>query len=326
MNRTVFILLLIFGTIASVHILPFQPIIGYAGAKIVSSILFLVMAFFLFKTPMDRKTLWTMVILFVIIRFSFVLTHPIGTDDIFRYLWDGKVQAFSINPYLFAPNAPELFHLHTEQLPSLINQPHLQTMYFPLSEWIFFLSYLISGVNIIAYKILLFLAEMITLVGLIKILEHQEIDKKYLLLFFACPLMIFEYSIDAHVDLFGLMFLSLFLLKYLEGKLFPALLFLACSFSIKPAALIILPVLFFHGRSWKERTMIVSIPMILLGVQFLPYLFDGDIFVSLRTFTKHWTFNGFFFNLLNLYFHMDKIHCLTILNIYSNKIVSLKLI
>jgi alpha-1,6-mannosyltransferase len=98
------------------------------------------------------------VILFIILRLSFITTDPIGSDDYFRYLWDGKVQASSINPYLFAPNAPELAHLRTDQLPALINQPHLQTMYFPLSEWIFYLTYLISGVNIIAYKILLFLS------------------------------------------------------------------------------------------------------------------------------------------------------------------------
>ncbi len=306
MNRTVLILLLILGTIASTHLLPFQPIVGYAGTKIVSSILFLVMAFFLFRTPMEPNTLRAMVILFVILRFSFIFMHPVGSDDIFRYLWDGKVQAFSINPYLFAPNASELAHLQTGQLPALINQPHMPTMYFPLSEWIFYLAYLIGGVHFFAYKSLLFIAEMITLFGLIKTLELRNIDRKYLLLFFACPLMIFEYSIDAHVDLFGLMFLILFLHKYLEGKLVTALVFLACSFSVKPAALIMLPVLFFHGRTWKERITILILPFALLAAQFLPYLFDGDIFVSLRAFTRHWTFNGFFFNLFNLYFHNNQ--------------------
>ncbi|MFZ4622097.1 MAG: hypothetical protein ACOYNS_16165, partial [Bacteroidota bacterium] len=217
MKKQSILLLLIWCVIMSVHVLPFQAIVGYAAAKIVSSFLFLIMAVMLFRTPMERKELWTTVILFIILRLSFILTHPIGSDDIFRYLWDGKVQAASINPYLYTPDAPELSRLHTEQLPALINQPHLQTMYFPLSEWIFFLSYLISGVNIIAYKILLFAAEMVTLFGLYKILDHQKIDTKYLLLFFACPLMIFEYSIDAHVDLFGLMFLVLFLHQYLQG-------------------------------------------------------------------------------------------------------------
>jgi hypothetical protein len=42
---------MIFGTIASLHFLPFTPIIGYAGTKIISSILFLVMAVMLFRTP-----------------------------------------------------------------------------------------------------------------------------------------------------------------------------------------------------------------------------------------------------------------------------------
>ncbi|MYF93637.1 MAG: hypothetical protein F4184_16665 [Gemmatimonadetes bacterium] len=33
------------------------------------------------------------------------------SDDIFRYVWDGRVQLAGINPYLYAPSAPEVAHL-----------------------------------------------------------------------------------------------------------------------------------------------------------------------------------------------------------------------
>lgn len=44
--------------------------------------------------------------------------EPSTSDDSYRYLWDGKVQLSGIDPYRYAPNAPELERLRAED-------PHL---------------------------------------------------------------------------------------------------------------------------------------------------------------------------------------------------------
>ncbi|HKI54947.1 MAG TPA: hypothetical protein VJ987_12545 [Anaerolineales bacterium] len=35
------------------------------------------------------------------------LTRPTLSDDMYRYVWDGRVQAQGISPYRYPPNAPE---------------------------------------------------------------------------------------------------------------------------------------------------------------------------------------------------------------------------
>ncbi|MFA6457262.1 MAG: hypothetical protein WCW40_10615 [Bacteroidota bacterium] len=302
MNRLNLLLGIIIVSIASLPFLPGAQIIPYALLKTGTSLLFLIVAYLLFTTEVSGRDVIVILSLSLLLRLLFINMLPIGSDDIYRYVWDGKVQSVSINPYLFAPNAPELNHLHTPMLPALINQPHMPTMYFPLSEWIFYLSYSISGDQVWGYKMLLWIAEIVAMAGLFFTAKQQQINVKYLLLYAVCPLMIFEYSIDGHVDVFGLMFFSLFLLFYVQRRLIVALVLLGCSFSIKPAALIILPALFFFEKGKRNRAAVAVIPVFTLGLQFLPYMFDADVFASLRAFTKHWTFNGFFFNLFNLYF------------------------
>ena len=40
-----------------------------------------------------------------------IFTPPTLSDDMYRYVWDGRVQAQGINPYLYPPKAPELAYL-----------------------------------------------------------------------------------------------------------------------------------------------------------------------------------------------------------------------
>ena len=58
-----------------------------------------------------RADLRLVVLVAVVLRVPFLLTEPLLSDDIFRYVWDGRVQHAGINPYLYAPEAQELAFL-----------------------------------------------------------------------------------------------------------------------------------------------------------------------------------------------------------------------
>ena len=47
----------------------------------------------------------------LIFRLTLLPSTPTLSDDIFRYIWDGRVQLAGINPYLYAPDDPALYHL-----------------------------------------------------------------------------------------------------------------------------------------------------------------------------------------------------------------------
>jgi hypothetical protein len=57
------------------------------------------LAHVLLTATVSRTALFTLLAAGLIVRASFLNMTPIGSDDIYRYLWDGKVQAAGVNPY-----------------------------------------------------------------------------------------------------------------------------------------------------------------------------------------------------------------------------------
>lgn len=235
-------------------------------------------------------------------RFAFIPVHPIGSDDYYRYVWDGKVQAHGINPYKYAPADTALNNLHTDILPKLVNYPDMKTIYPPLSEIIFYFSYLIGGEGFIGIKIFLLLADLITLLGIFLVLKKLKLPYKNILLYALCALPIFQFFIDGHLDGFGLPLFIFTIYFYLNEQKLLSLLFLAASICIKPLGLILIPIFFFSEKGLKDKIKVVVIPALLCMLMYLPYLFTGSPFQALMRFTENWTFNGIIFNILDTFF------------------------
>ncbi len=72
----------------------------------------------------------------LVFRGTAFFAPPTLSDDIYRYLWDGRVQMAGINPYNYPPNDANLAHLKTEDWEG-INHKHIRTIYPPLAQTIF---------------------------------------------------------------------------------------------------------------------------------------------------------------------------------------------
>jgi len=251
------------------------------------------------KNEIPLRYVIGLIALGILLRVSFISVNPIGSDDYYRYMWDAKVQANGINPYLYLPNDPALLNLHSEIIPKLINNPELKTIYFPLSQWLFYAGYSLSGESVWGYKLLLFVFELMTLLALFLLIKKRNLPEKYILLYALCPLPIIQFSLDAHLDGFGLPLLILALFFYVDNKKILSLIFLGLSFSIKPVGFLFLLILFFYEKKLTDKIKIVFIPAIAFGLQFLPYIFSSNPFEAFFIYAKHWTFNGIVFNIIN---------------------------
>jgi len=97
--------------------------------------------------------------LVVRVKFYFGQSHRFF-GDAYRYIWDGKVQANGINPYVYTAHDARLDFLHSPLLPAAMNHADLKTIYFPLSQWIFYSCYQLSGEALWGYKAVLLIAEI----------------------------------------------------------------------------------------------------------------------------------------------------------------------
>ena len=79
---------------------PDRPIISYLAIYFSLSLLFFATCFTILKKTEDRFTFWVIIILGLLFRILILPAQQIQEDDVYRYLWDGKVFANAILKHL----------------------------------------------------------------------------------------------------------------------------------------------------------------------------------------------------------------------------------
>jgi hypothetical protein len=162
----------------------------------------------------------------IAIQLAALSAPPQGSDDLYRYIWDGKVQAAGVDPYQYAPAAPQLASLRDPFLwpahaphcvapgtrlagsglmdpgCTRINRPVVHTIYPPVAEGYFLLVHYLSppgsgsaGIQAAAAAC----AVAITLLLLFG-LGYLGRDQRLAVLWAWCPAVALEAGNNAHVD------------------------------------------------------------------------------------------------------------------------------
>ena len=131
---------------------------------------------------------------------SLVFTRPSLSDDMYRYIWDGRVQAHGISPYRYAPNAPELAFLRDPQIYNSINRKPVVTVYPPAAEAAFALLWRIWPDNTHMFQAAMAGGALLAGILLMGLLRDLGRSTGRVLLFLWSPLLLFETAHSAHVD------------------------------------------------------------------------------------------------------------------------------
>src|SRR5579871_3524903 len=81
-----------------------------------------------------RSDLLAIFLVALAVRIALVASPPSLSDDIYRAVWDARLVSHGINPYAYAPLAPELQPLRDELIWPRVNHPEQRTPYPPLAE------------------------------------------------------------------------------------------------------------------------------------------------------------------------------------------------
>ena len=88
--------------------------------------------------PLPRRAVWMVLGLAALMRVVPLTAPPFLSSDLFRYVWDGRVQAQGINPYRYLPAAPELAFLRDADIYEHTNRSEeAPTIYPPAAQLIF---------------------------------------------------------------------------------------------------------------------------------------------------------------------------------------------
>ena len=249
----------------------------------------------------NRKILFLIIAFGMIFRLTLLPTSYTTSDDVHRYLWEGKVLVNGYNPYTTSPNDSSLVHLRDENFEK-VTYKSIPAIYPPLSQVVFAMNYFIAGNNTLLLKMIYLIFEFITLIFLLKLLMLKGKDPKMILLYAWLPLPILEYFNNAHLDVVGISFLIMFLYYIEKNKITLSAAMLALAFLTKLLALLILP-LVIKKLGLKKSVIFYSVFLITCIIFYLPFIYGNpDVLSGLFRYLQHWEFNGSVYNIFKLFF------------------------
>jgi hypothetical protein len=129
-----------------------------------------------------------------------LFTRPAISDDMYRYVWDGRVQAQGTSPYRYPPDAPELEHLRDGEIWPSINRPSAVTIYPPGAEAAFALLWRIVPDNVPWFQAVMAAGGLAAGGLLLGLLRALNLSQARVVIYLWSPLLAFETAHAAHVD------------------------------------------------------------------------------------------------------------------------------
>ena len=220
--------------------------------------------------------------------------QPRTSNDMYRYAWDGRVQAAGISPYAYPPAAPELAHLRdhwlfpTQQackgwglthtgsgLCVRINRPTVPTIYPPVAEGWYLAVHTLSPPDS-HHKPLQVGGAVLALgttLALLRVLRRRGDPQRAparAALWAWCPAVALEAVNNAHIDTLGVLFVVLALGTATAGTRRGTL--LGAAIAVKLLPLLVLPGALSGQRGPARVLRVVVASVAAVALAYLPYV------------------------------------------------------
>jgi hypothetical protein len=256
----------------AVHSKGVADIAWFLKLVVVQIVIYLAAAWLSLRSRDSRALLVLGLIFAALFRLSIIFAPPYLSDDIYRYVWDGRVQSAGINPYRYIPADQSLAHLRDEKIyPNINRRDYAHTMYPPVAEGAFLLITRVSE-SVTWMKAVMVGFEAIAVWALVQLLISFGFARQRVLIYAWHPLAVWEFAGSGHLDALAIAFIALALLvRRKRGETLTGFL-LACATCVKLFPAVLFPAIYMR-RSWKMLLAFVATILI----TYLPYLSVGPV-------------------------------------------------
>jgi hypothetical protein len=251
-----------------------------------------------------------LVALALLLRLPLLFTTPTLSDDVWRYLHDGRAAAAGVSPYAHAPADPATAAFRGPEHP-LINHPSLVTIYPPGAQ-VAFLANALAGASLAGWKLLLLLAELALILLLAALLRARGRPIGFAALYAWHPLPAIEIAGNAHLEPLAIAPMLAALLLVYRPRNAAAGLALGCSVAVKFWALPLLPFVsrdaaaadLEPGTASARTPFLTTFAAALaaLALLYAPFIGTANPFGSAAVFAATWASNGMAFPMLQAAF------------------------
>jgi alpha-1,6-mannosyltransferase len=195
------------------------------------------------------------------------LDPPRLSTDIYRYIWDGRVQGSGVNPYLYLPVDPHLAGLRDNAIyPHINRKEYARTIYPPVAQMFFFVATRVTQ-SVPGFKSIFIGIDLITILLIAAALRAIGQPAERVIVYAWHPLPIFEFGGSGHIDALMIFFIALALLGRVRGKFGLAGFALGAATLVKLIPVVLLPAIY---KRWDRKLPITFAATVVLC--YLPYL------------------------------------------------------
>ena len=231
--------------------------LGLAGALAYAAAVWLVL-----HRPMPKGALLVVLVAAALMRVTPLLLPPYFSTDLYRYVWDGRVQLAGINPYRYLPADPALAPLRDGAMFALINRAdYAPTIYPPFAQMLFAVI-AAAWPSPWGVKLAMTALEAAGVLVMLRLLRLAGLPRERVLLYAWQPGWAWEYAGNGHVDAAVLPFVGLALLAAARRRDGVAGLAIGLATGLKLLPVVIAPALW-RGRGWRMPA--VAVGTVLLG-------------------------------------------------------------
>ncbi len=230
-----------------------------------------------------RRALWLGGLCALVAGAGLVLAPPVLSDDLYRYLWDGRVALSGTSPYRFAPDAAALVPLR-DALWRHVNNAEIPTIYPPFAQALFVLC---AAVAHAPWPIkALMLAAHLGTVPLVAALAPERWRSRATLAFALCPLALAESALAGHVDAVAGLTIAAGVLALTRSRAVLAAGLFALASATKLVGLVLAPLVALRDRRAAVLAVALAVtPLVALAGA------GGDAPGGLGHYTRRWRGN-----------------------------------
>jgi hypothetical protein len=231
---------------------------AFVAVLFVSAIVYLLAVRLVLRQAGSHSVLLVLAVA-VAMRIPPLLAPPFLSSDMYRYVWDGRVQAAGINPYRYVPADPALQSLRDDAIfPHINRAATARTIYPPMAQIVFQAVGRISQ-SVLAMKLAMLGFEALGCFAMLRLLALTGLPSQRVLIYAWNPLAVWAFAGNGHVDAIaiGLLGLALLVRATRRDTWTGAVLGAAILVKFLPAA--VAPAFWRREAAWRT-------PLIALGV------------------------------------------------------------
>jgi alpha-1,6-mannosyltransferase len=234
----------------------------------------------------SNRLLALCLVLAAVWRVPLLLAPPTLSTDVYRYVWDGRIQRLGYDPYLVVPRDSAVRHLHTAET-LLMNHRYLPTPY-PAAAELFFRAVVTVHESARAMKSAIVLCDAALAAVLIWWLTASNRSPWWVLAYAWNPLVALEGAGNGHVDLLGALCLVLTAASLARRRRTVAAVAFALAVGVKFLPATLAPLL------WRRiRLRDAALGVGILAALYIPFLGQGKLPIgSVGEYLAYWRFNA----------------------------------